>query len=266
MSTLPGLLLLHGVGDDAACWSPFVARLRGRPGLADLIVATPTAPAHGGRRASAGHTLAWPDLLGEAIAHAEALAQRTAGRIVVGGHSMGAMTAMGVAAHRPELVAGTYLEDPPLLEALPEPADPAAPQRAAVPTDLSDFVAWFSELQAVPLDRVLQLVRAEHPAWEDSEYEPWARSKQAVDVDAFRQPVVFVHGESERIIRRAATPVVVVAGLPELGGMLAHEAAQGLAALPGWRVHRLPASHDVHRDAPDATADLLADLVRSLAG
>ncbi len=28
MSPLPGLLLLHGVGDSGECWTPFVARLR----------------------------------------------------------------------------------------------------------------------------------------------------------------------------------------------------------------------------------------------
>jgi hypothetical protein len=31
-------------------------------------------------------------------------------------------------------------------------------------------------------------------------------------------------------------------------------------------VRRLPTGHDVRRDAPDATAAILADLIRSVAG
>jgi hypothetical protein len=57
----------------------------------------------------------------------------------------------------------------------------------------------------------------------------------------------------------------VVAGEPSLGGMLAEAAAAGLAALPGWTVHRLPASHDVRRDAPAQTVAALAGLIRSVA-
>ena len=53
-------------------------------------------------------------------------------------------------------------------------------------------------------------------------------------------------------------------GCPELGGLVAPEAEASLRALPGWSVHRLPAGHDVRRDAPDATVELLADLIRSV--
>ena len=70
----PPMVLLHGAGDDGACWGPFVTRLRREPGLAGLRVSTPDAPAHGGRRSGPGRTLAWPDLLASAIDSAEALA------------------------------------------------------------------------------------------------------------------------------------------------------------------------------------------------
>ena len=49
------------------------------------------------------------------------------------------------------------------------------------------------------------------------------------------------------------------------GGIVHPEAARAIAALPGWTVRPLPASHDVRRDAPEATAAALADLVRSVA-
>jgi hypothetical protein len=46
--------------------------------------------------------------------------------------------------------------------------------------------------------------------------------------------------------------------------MLAETAAVDLAALPGWTIHRLPTGHDVRRDAPEQTADLLAGLIRTV--
>jgi pimeloyl-ACP methyl ester carboxylesterase len=259
--TTPGLLLLHGSGDAGACWGPFVDRLRRQDGMAHLVVATPDAPAHGGRRSAPGLTIAWTDLIADAISHAEELAQRTGGPIVVGGHSMGAMQAMGVSAHRPDLVVATFLEDPPLGAPLTPPGvEPAAPE----PIDLAEFHEWFSDLQARPLAEVIAGARAEHPTWDEAEYEPWARSKQAVDVAAFAGPAVFVHAETDHIIRAATTPVVVVAGEPERGGMVAEVAAADLSRLPGWTVHRLPTGHDVRRDAPERAVALLADLLRSV--
>ncbi|HEX6887574.1 MAG TPA: alpha/beta hydrolase [Candidatus Nanopelagicales bacterium] len=266
MPTLPGLLLLHGAGDNGACWGPFASRLLAEPGLAGLPFATPDAPAHGGRRLAPGATLDWRDLLAAGIASAEALVAETGGPIVVAGHSMGAMMALGVSAHRPDLVVATFLEDPPLQAPLPPADTPAPGTDAAEPADLSQFHAWFATLQAQPLEAVVAGARAEHPDWDPGEYEPWARAKQAVDLQAWAEPVVFVHGETGWILRHAKTPVVLVAGLPERGSLVAPVAEQGLRALPGWTVHRLPAGHDVRRDAPAQTVALLADLLRTVVG
>jgi pimeloyl-ACP methyl ester carboxylesterase len=268
MTTLPAILLMHGVGDDGACWGPFVRRLRRRPGLAELLVATPDAPAHGGRRTEPGQTIAWPDLLAEAISEAEALVVRSGGPIVVGGHSMGSMVALGVAANRPDLVVATFLEDPPLMQGLPDDDTGAWKERAEPPTpvDVSELGDWFAALQSIPLADVEAEARTEHPTWDDEEYEIWAHAKQSVDRAAFTEPVVWVHADTERLLRTAPGPVVVAAGMPELGSLVAPEAEASLRALPGWSVNRLEAGHDVRRDAPEATVDLLADLIRSVAG
>ena len=266
MTALPALLLLHGVGDDGACWGPFVRRLRQVEGLAALAVATPDAPAHGGRRANPGQTIAWPDLLTDAITEAEELVAQSGGPIVVGGHSMGSMVALGVAANRPDLVVATFLEDPPLTQGLPAAGSNGRPldDESPAPVDVSEFGDWFAELQSIPLADVVADARADNPTWDDDEYELWARAKQSVDQAAFSEPVVWVHADTERLLRNAPAPVVVAAGLPELGGLVAPEAEASLRGLPGWSVHRLPAGHDVRRDAPDATIELLADLIRSV--
>ncbi len=262
MSRPPALLLMHGVGDAGACWAPFVRQLRARPGMADLRVATPDAPAHGGRIAEPGHTIAWADQLTEAIEIAEELVAETGAPIVSAGHSMGSLTALGLSATRPDLVVATFLEDPPFLAALPPVDAPAGAGQDLA--DLSELRVWFAQLQSVPLEQLIASARAEHPTWAPGEYEPWARAKQAVDLAAFQADVGWLHADSARIIRTAPGPVVVAAGRAELGGLVAPAAEADLVRLPGWHVTRLPTGHDVRRDAPEATVALLADLIDSV--
>ena len=265
MTTLPALLLLHGTGDSGECWGPFVARLRALPGMAGLDVTTPDLPAHGGRRAEPGHTVAWQDLLAEAIGHAERLASTGSGPIVVGGHSLGATIALGVAASRPDLVAGLFLEDPPFPTSMAD--DAGRPMGESI--DLAEFRDWFVALQSAPEEEVLATVRGEHPAWDPAEYGPWVRAKRAVDVTAFEGRVPWVRVGWADQVRAVRGPAVLVAGEPGQdgapGGIVHPAATAELAALPGWTVHTLPASHDVRRDAPAPTAAALADLIRSVA-
>ena len=52
--------------------------------------------------------------------YSQELVAERGGPIVVGGHSMGSGTALGVAAQRPDLVNGLWLEDPPLFTSMAE--------------------------------------------------------------------------------------------------------------------------------------------------
>ena len=264
MSALPALLLLHGTGDSAECWGPFVARVRALPGLADLAVVTPDQPAHGGRRAEPGHTVGWPDLLTEATAHAEHLVAEFGSPIVIGGHSLGATVALGVAASRPDLVAGLFLEDPPFITSLAEDAGLAIGE----PMELGEFHTWFTSLQEASEDEVQAIVRREHPDWDPAEYDPWVRSKRAVDASAFEGLVPWVRTGWADLVVAVRCPAVLALGEAAAGhpgGIVHPDAARAIAALPGWTVRALPASHDVRRDAPEATAQLLAELIHAVA-
>lgn len=244
------------MGDAGACWAPFVRSLD----LPDLAVSTPDAPAHGGRRAGPGETICWDDLLAAATTAAEAHCELTGGPIVIGGHSMGAATALGVAATRPELTAALFLEDPPFPEVDDDP-DPG--QRAQ---DLTELHAWFVGLQTATPESLIASARREHPSWHTDEFEPWARSKLAVDASAFAAPVPFVGRGWAALARRTQCPVVVAAGDPTLDGRVCEEATALLATLPGWTVQRLPVGHDVRRDAPGRTAALLRELLLATPG
>jgi lipase len=259
---LPALLLLHGVGDSGACWGPFVARLRATDGLADLVVVTPDAPGHNGRTITPGHSVAVPDQRGEAIGHAEALAASTGRPIVLGGHSMGSAIALATAAARPDLVAALFLEDLPAFSSMA--SDDAERQSAREPLPMTSIAEWLAWNRAAPLETVIATGRAEHPTWDEAEYEPWARAKQAVDPACFTGPAFDHVGWAERA-RAVRCRTVLVAGLPDRGSIVSPEAEQDLAALPGWTVTRLDTGHDVRRDAPEQAVHALADLLRSVA-
>jgi pimeloyl-ACP methyl ester carboxylesterase len=258
MTELPALLLLHGVGDDGGCLQPFVRALE----IPNLMVRTPDAPAHGGRRAAPGADVNWLDMLGEATAHAEAmLAQAGAAGLVIGGHSMGSAVALSLAARRPDLVRGLWLEDPPAWD----PAGDAPVDEVGL-TDLTDLYEWFSGMQRGTLADAVHSARADHPHWPADEYEPWARAKLAVDAGTFATAKVWVRAGWSHFAAAVRCPTVVVAGETSRGGLLGERAGAHMAALPGWAVHRLPGTgHDVRRDDRPTSTRLLREFLLSLA-
>ena len=97
---MTGLALLHGLGGSAADWSDVLARV---PEPAVVL----DAPGHGGRRFST--TDDFVTMAGEVV---DALDRRSIDRAVLVGASMGAATAVTVAAVAPERVAGLLLLAP----------------------------------------------------------------------------------------------------------------------------------------------------------
>ncbi len=258
MVALPTLLLLHGIGDSGECWAPFVSTLD----LPELKIVTPDAPGHGGRRVSPGQDISAPDLVAAAVAVAEPLATASPAGLVIGGHSMGAATALAIAAQRPGLARGLFLEDPPLWE----PAGDVGRGERDVLVPLTDIYNWVSGLQRGSLDEAVRTARADHPHWPVAEYGPWARAKMAMDVETLREPKPWpVAGWTARA-RSVRCPALVAAGEVARGSIMDPDAEAFLRSLPGWRVERIAgAGHDVRRDGHTATLDLLRHFLTSLA-
>ncbi|MBK8033687.1 MAG: alpha/beta hydrolase, partial [Chloroflexi bacterium] len=95
------------------------------------------------------------------------------------GHSMGGFTALILAATHPELVGCLLLEDPPL-------APPPTPEmEAARSTGMQDWAENVRRMQAQSLDELMAAEHGRSPRWSAAELQPWAESKQRLDLDVF---------------------------------------------------------------------------------
>ena len=102
----PPVIINHGAGDDGLCWMRIAQVLE-----KDYDVILPDARGHGKSDPGKGNYSAQAraaDLLG-------LIESLRLDRPVVGGHSMGADTALTFAADYPHRVRGVFLEDPPLI-------------------------------------------------------------------------------------------------------------------------------------------------------
>ena len=102
----PKVIFNHGAGDDGLCWTRVVKELEN-----DYDVIMVDARGHGkSSRGKGDYSIT------QRVADLAGLIQ-TLGldRPVVGGHSMGADTAMNFAAIHPDMTRGIFLEDPPII-------------------------------------------------------------------------------------------------------------------------------------------------------
>ena len=248
-------VLLHGFGDSPECWSPLLAAIDD-----DVQVATPAAPGHAGERMPKGAALDLRFLVKAALVHIAAAANRTGRPVVVGGHSMGAATAVAVAAQRPELVAGLYLEDPPWSWPPSEAVDHTVVARTA------EYAQWIAGLQGSSHDDRVQWCLDHNPGWPRDEYDIWARAKAAVDPAVFARSIDLGRFAWQPLVERVSCPATVLAGESNLGSATMPQVADYLAELPQWQVIRLPGSgHDVRRDNRGAAIAAFVDVLRSAA-
>jgi N-formylmaleamate deformylase len=165
----PPIILLHGMSDNALCWTPFAEVL-----APDYDVIMPDAQGHG-----------LSDRLKPDSAPNQ-FSQQTAGlslalgltKPIVMGHSMGAGMAVQIAIDYPSLPRAIILEDPAWMT---PPVDKnGAPVRPG-----SELPQYFSVLQKKTVKEILAEGRAANPAWSEAELAPWAESKLQFDASIF---------------------------------------------------------------------------------
>jgi (E)-2-((N-methylformamido)methylene)succinate hydrolase len=148
------LVLLHGVGMNAAAWGPQIAALSGSHRVIALDM-----PGHGGSDLLAGT----PDLPDYVAWAARVLRGLGLNMVNVAGHSMGALIATGLAASHPDLIArvavlnGVYRRTPEASAAVLARAEALAKGANDIAAPLA---RWFTEDEAEVREQVAGWLRA----------------------------------------------------------------------------------------------------------
>ena len=198
------MVVLHGFSDNGMCWLPVAHDLEDKY---DVIM--PDARGHGlSVRIQPGEQT---DGVADAAGLIEALELN---KPIVGGHSMGGITATEFGARFPELASGLILEDPAWID--PNPADP--------PLRSNPFWEWLAELEDVSLDEIIAKGKADNPSWPEEEFPAWAQSKLQLDVNVF--DAVNVRKPWRELVKAFACPALLLTADVELGAIVSPETAQ----------------------------------------
>jgi N-formylmaleamate deformylase len=223
------LVLNHGATDNGLCWTPVAKALE-----ADHDVVMPDARGHGLSGAPAdgyGTAERAADLAGLI----EALGLD---RPIVGGHSMGAGTALRFAADYPDRLRGAILEDPGF-RAADAPARPGGPRQMVL------------QHKERTRDELIGQARQAHPTWGEDELGPWADSKLQVSANFASAPRTFPERPDFReLLPKVKVPVLLITADPERGGIVTPAVAEeAQRLLPSMKVVRLSgAGHNVRRE------------------
>jgi N-formylmaleamate deformylase len=223
------LVLAHGFSDSGACWKPIARQLADRY---DVIL--PDARGHGlSDRLSIGHPMDMGKDLADLITTLELSA------VALGGHSMGASSALSAAALCPERVSVLVLEDPPW-------RSPNAPRDPA-------WANWLKSVLSKSPAEVAEMIRAESPHWSDEDVRTLAEAKVQLDPAILDAPPLGSRPWQD-LLPKLRCPGLIITADPALGGIVTPEIARHAGALwPAGRFANIAgAGHGIHRDRPAA--------------
>lgn len=234
----PQLILLHGILDNGLCWTPIARVLESSY---DVIMLD-----------ARGHGLSDGPESGFSI---ELMAADVAGfiqaagleRPFILGHSMGAATALVLAARYPDSVRAVLLEDPPLRDT---PISSEADTKLQQP---NPWLAWLLVIQAqTPEERINSERERSH--WSDEELVPWAEAKAQFNLAVLERNVskALRVDQWRDVVRQIRCPLLLITGEHERGAIVTRETASEVGTLnPEAQVLFIPASgHNIRRDQP----------------
>lgn len=229
----PVVVLFHGITDNGLCWAPLARALEDR-----YDVVMPDARGHG--LSGDGDDYSPESHAADAAAFIAALGLD---RPVVGGHSMGGLTATILVARYPKVAQAVILEDPAWSGEESEEAIQARPVYAA---------EWRRKLimqQDQSKEEILAQARLDNPNWSEAEFEPWVEAKLQV------RPAVLDYVAAVRptwldLLRHITVPGLLITGDPLEGVIINPDwAGQAAAAWKGLGVVQIPgAGHSIRRD------------------
>jgi N-formylmaleamate deformylase len=232
----PPVLLAHGFSDDGPCWTPIAEALAPHY---DLIMVD--ARGHGRSESPSEPFVPTVDMAADLAAVARALGLR---RPAVLGHSMGAVTTLGLAAAHPDLPGVILLEDPPPWWAQEQAAQPDPKWHEQQRRRLDD-------LKTKTHEQLVALQRETAPRWAEAELPFWAEGKQrfSLDMDLMRSgpPPTW-----PAALSAITCPALLITADPALGALVhPAQAAALVGLLPQLQVsHIADAGHNIRREQP----------------
>jgi N-formylmaleamate deformylase len=245
----PVIVLFHGITDSGLCWAPLARALEG-----EYDVVMPDARGHG--LSDDGNDYSPESHAADAAAFIAALGLD---RPVIGGHSMGGLTATLVAARDPDIARAVILEDPAWSR--PETAE----MRQARPAFAAEWRRKLALQQAQTPDELLAQGRRDNPGWSAAELEAWVEAKQQVRLAVLN----YVDGPrpaSQDVVAGITVPGLLITGDLEKGVIITPEWAQeATAAWPGLEVVQIPRTgHSIRREGFDAYVKAVKAFLKKL--
>jgi pimeloyl-ACP methyl ester carboxylesterase len=231
----PVLVLLHGITDDGLCWTRVARDLEAHH---DIVM--PDARGHG-RSDGVETGFSIPRLASDVAGLLDGLRIENA---VVFGHSMGAATALSLAASRPGLVRACILEDPPL-------EGPTTPSSERLAEMRADAALW----RKLPPAQRYERAAARNPGWDRQETDAWADAKALVDPAIIEQFGSIRGWDWREALSRLRCPGLLITGNRALQAIVSAPTAEAVIRLwpAGQIVHVSGAGHCVHRDRWEET-------------
>jgi pimeloyl-ACP methyl ester carboxylesterase len=162
------------------------------------------------------------------------------------GHSMGAVSTLGLVSQFPDLPGAILLEDPPMWWNVTEASETERTERAA------GMRKWILSLKDKSREELIAGEHAASPLWSDDELGPWADSKLRVSekvVNIFEDRFITRLGWPEGL-KVVTCPMMLITSDPERGAIVTPEGANSLqAVIPQLQVVHLPgAGHNIRRE------------------
>lgn len=239
----PSLLLLHGLSYDRRSFEPVLSELAARFRVYALDLR-----GHGGSGRAGRYQLR--DYVADVQAFADAVLPQS---YLLYGHSLGALTALGLAAARPAAVAGLVLEDVPLFYRHTRIRD----------TAWAEAFAWAMDLTTggLTLEQLTAQLQAAQPRIPEPLLRARARMLQQVDPGTMAAFIDHTHMDGfdqDAALAAVACPTLLLRGDPAKGGVLgAKDLAYARERLADSRVVDFDCGHYVHASRPSQVLEAL---------
>jgi len=253
----PKVIFNHGAGDDGLCWTHVVRELEN-----DYDVIMIDARGHG-KSGSGRSDYSTAQRVADLVGLIQALGLD---RPVVGGHSMGADTAMNFAAVYPNLTRGIFLEDPPIILPGEKFSDGKQELKAE---DIGRMMAKFMRIfKIMPKFLATRMARKGSPTYPDDEIIPWVNSKKRVSFNFLNSMTSMDMGIADpfEVFRKITVPVLLFIGDKEKMSIVSVGSAQKAASLNDKVkvVHLEGASHDIRRTRFDGYLPALKNFLKDI--